>query len=109
MTKYKAVKTEVDGIKFDSKKEAKRYLVLKEMEKNGEISDLKRQVPYELIPKQKTHEGKAVRSCEYKADFVYLNKEGRTVVEDVKGFKTPDYKIKWKLMLHRYGIEVKEV
>ena len=107
-TKYRAIKTEVDGINFDSIKEAKRYIVLKGMLDRGEISDLQRQVPYELIPKQRTQAGKAIRDCVYKADFVYI-RDGQTVVEDVKGYKTPEYKIKWKLMLHKYGIEIKEV
>ena len=109
MSKYKAVKAEVDGIKFDSKKEARRYVVLKEMLDRGEISNLQRQVPYELIPKHRRSDGKAVRNCVYRADFVYKDSEGKTIVEDVKGFKTADYKLKWKLMLDRYGIEVKEV
>lgn len=88
---------------FDSKKEAKRAGELKILERDGTISDLKYQVKYELIPKQ---EGE--RACGYIADFTYTE-NGEKVVEDVKGFKTPEYVIKRKLMLHKYGIRVREV
>ena len=112
VSKYKSNKAEVDGIKFDSKKEANRYLLLKDMEERGEISDLQMQVTYELIPPQK-QDGKCIeRACKYKADFVY-NKDGLTVVEDVKGYKQSTaysvFVIKRKLMLEKYGIRVVEV
>ena len=113
--KYRNKKVEVDGILFDSKKEANRYMELKLLEKAGEITDLKRQVRYELIPRQagphkgEYKPGKVIeQSCYYVADFVY--KEGENiVVEDTKGMRTKDYVIKRKLMLHRYGIRIKEV
>ena len=106
--KYNSIKTEVDGIKFDSKKEANRYLELKILERAGEISHLARQVKYELIPSQRV-DGKLVeRPCSYIADFVYLE-NGETVVEDTKGYKTPDYIIKRKLMLQVHGIRIREV
>lgn len=106
--KYNSIKTEVDGIKFDSKKEANRYLELKTLERAGEISHLARQVKYELIPSQRV-DGKLVeRPCSYIADFVYLE-NGETVVEDTKGYKTPDYIIKRKLMLQVHGIRIREV
>ena len=105
--KYHNTKTEVDGILFDSKKEAGRYLVLKMMEETGEISELRRQVKYELIPKQRI-DGKMQRAINYIADFVYL-KDGEIVVEDVKGFRTKEYKLKRRMMKDRHGIEVKEV
>ena len=124
--KYRNKKVEVDGILFDSKKEANRYMELKLLEKAGEITDLKRQVRYELIPRQREQStemyksgphkgeykpGKVIeQSCYYVADFVYKDKEGdRIVVEDTKGMRTKDYVIKRKLMLHRYGIRIKEV
>ena len=88
---------------FDSKREANRYAELKLLERAGEISDLKLQVPFELIPKQPGE-----RSVKYIADFVYLE-GGKSVVEDVKGKKTRDYIIKRKLMLWRHGITIKEV
>ena len=109
MSKYGAKKVEVDGIVFDSKKEARRYQELKLFEKAGAISQLKRQVKFVLIPPQRL-DGKVVeRECCYIADFVYLDKEGEMVVEDVKGVKTRDYIIKRKIMLYMYGIKIKEV
>lgn len=101
-SKYHAKKTVVDGIKFDSKKEAKRYLELKAMEKVGSIKNLQLQVPFILIEKSKYG-----RSIKYVADFVY-NRNGSKVVEDVKGVKTPVYKLKKRLMAEKYGIIVLE-
>ena len=93
---------------FDSKHEAERYLFLRSEQLAGRISELKCQEPFELIPAQK-RDGKTVeRAVKYIADFVY-NKDGETVVEDAKGFKTPEYIIKRKLMLWEFGIEVIEV
>lgn len=106
--KYGNKKTEVDGIRFDSKKEAKRYLELKVLESAGEISDLRRQVKYELIPSQRIN-GKVVeRKVEYIADFVYL-RDGETVVEDTKGIRTKDYILKRKMMLYFHGIKISEI
>ena len=102
--KYHNKKTVVQGIKFDSKKEANRFLELQMLEKAGEISQLERQVKFELIPKQKGE-----RSCSYIADFVYRTKDGEQIVEDTKGYRTPEYKIKRKLMLFKYNIAIKEV
>ena len=111
MSKYKNKKTEVDGILFDSKREAKRYAELAKMEAAGEIEELRLQVPFELLPAQKNKDGKTVeRACKYRADFVYLDTTtGEVVVEDVKGKRTPEYIIKRKLMLYRYNIRVKEL
>lgn len=125
MSKYKAVKTEVDGIVFDSKKEAQRYQQLKLMLKAGMICDLKRQVRYELVPAQYI-DGKCVeRPVTYVSDFeYYLLKPypsgtvmigpdektiGQHIVEDVKGMRTDVYKMKRKLMLYKYGIRITEV
>lgn len=100
-SKYGAKKTEIDGIKFDSKKEGKRYLELKEMLKNNKISDLELQPRFLLQDKFK-HGGKTIRKIEYVADFKY--KTGTdTIVEDVKGFKTDVYNIKKKIFLFNYG------
>jgi len=101
--KYGAKKCTWNGMAFDSKKELARYQQLLLMEKAGVISDLHRQVEFELIPKQ----GKE-RAVFYIADFVY-RQGAETVVEDAKGVRTRDYVIKRKLMLERYGIEIKEV
>lgn len=107
-SKYKNKKTVVDGITFDSKKEANRYLELKLAEKAGVISDLKMQVKFVLIPKQKGE-----RQCSYVADFVYKDEQtGEVVVEDVKSspkYKTEVYKIKKKLMLYFFNIKIREV
>lgn len=109
-SKYNAKKTEVDGIIFDSKKEAKRYTELKILEQTGEITGLQRQVPYELIPEQRDESGKVLeQACRYKADFVYRTKDGKEVVEDAKGAPTEVYKIKRKLMLEKFGIRISEV
>ena len=78
------------------------------LEKAGAITELKRQVKYELIPSQRIN-GKVVeRSCAYVADFVY-RQNGEIIVEDTKGFKTKDYIIKRKLMLYIHGIKIKEI
>lgn len=110
--KYKNRKTEIFGIKFDSKKEAERYIHLKAKEKNGEITGLKRQVRYELIPSQRINGRVVERKCDYVADFVYFDElKKETVVEDVKSkaTRTSTYIIKRKLMLQKYGIRIKEV
>lgn len=120
-SKYGAKKTVIDGITFDSKKEARRYNELRMMEKAGSISNLQRQVKFMLIPNQRepdtigkrggTIKGKLIeREVAYIADFVYYDNElGHEVVEDTKGFRTPEYIIKRKLMLYLKGIRIKEV
>lgn len=120
--KYKNKKITINGIKFDSKKEAHRYSELTLMQKAGEISKLQRQVEFELIPTQRefipytTKTGKErlksrviERPVKYIADFVYTDKNGQMVVEDTKGIKTKDYIIKRKLMLFKNGIRIKEI
>ena len=107
-SKYRATKTVVDGITFDSKKEAKRYAELKLMERAGAIRDLQRQVRYELIPAFDC-DGKHYRSATYIADFVYTDvKTGKKIVEDVKGMRTDVYKLKAKMFAHRYGVSILE-
>lgn len=105
-SKYRARKTTVDGITFDSRKEADRYLVLKGMEEDGSIEDLRRQVRYELVPAFDV-DGKHYRPVFYVADFVYVE-DGKTVVEDVKGVRTDVYRLKSKLFARRYGMSIKE-
>lgn len=108
MSKYHAQKTFYKGHKYDSKKEAKRAEELSAMEAMGDIKNLRRQVKFELIPSQYI-DGKCVeRACNYFADFVY-EVNGKTIAEDVKGFKTPDYIIKRKLLLQKFGLRIHEV
>lgn len=103
MNKYGARKvTAPDGQVFDSVKEYHRWGMLRLLERAGRISELKRQVSYELIPKQKGE-----RACSYVADFTYME-DGKLVVEDCKGFRTPEYRLKRKLMLWVHGIRIKE-
>ena len=100
--KYKAKKTEIDGIKFDSKREMNRYCELKLLEKAKEISHLELQPKFLLIDGFR-YKGKKIQAMNYIADFQYIEKDGTEVVEDVKGFKTKEYNIKKKLFLHKYG------
>jgi len=104
MNKYNAKKITVDGLTFDSKREAQRWMQLKLLERGGAIKELERQVEYELIPKQKGE-----RAVKYIADFRYIDHDGKTVVEDTKGVKTPVYILKRKLMQWVHGIRVVEV
>lgn len=122
-TKYHNKKVTVDGIVFDSQKEAVRYQELRLLERAGAISELRRQVKYILIPTQRESSSETFKKgaknglpkpgriieqeCAYIADFVYFQ-NGKTVVEDTKGVRTPEYKIKRKLMLLNYGIRIKE-
>ena len=122
--KYGNKKAVVDGISFDSKKEAQRYTELKILEKAGKITGLQLQREFELIPAQREHTneiyekgpnkgrfkpGKLLeRKCSYIADFVYWD-GFEMVVEDTKGMRTKEYIIKRKLMLYKYGIKIKEV
>ena len=107
MSKYHSTPTEVNGIRFDSKREANRWAELRLLERAGKIEKLKRQVKYLLIPSQ-YRDGKCIeRECSYLADFVYVN-DGHLMVEDCKGFRTPEYKIKRKLMLQLYDIRLVE-
>lgn len=119
MSKYGSRKTVLDGVKFDSIKEARRYQELRLLEKAGAITDLQRQVEFILIPVQKESDTKGVRggiikgktierAVKYVADFVYME-NGKQVVEDTKGVKTKDYIIKRKLMLWVHNIRIKEV
>lgn len=108
--KYGNKKVTVEGKTFDSKREATRYLELLMMQKNGEITGLDTQVPFELLPVQRdTVTNKvAERAVKYVADFVYY-KDGEKVVEDTKGYKTPDYILKRKMMLYFHGIRIREI
>lgn len=108
--KYGNRTVRTDAGKFDSVREAHRWYELQLMENAGEITDLKRQVPFELIPNQLGEDGMVrERKLVYIADFTYTDKDGKFVVEDSKGFKTDTYRIKKKLLLFFRGLEVKEV
>lgn len=100
-SKYGNRKTEILGKVFDSKREADRWLYLRVEELAGRISNLRTQVPYEIVIN-------GLLVCKYIADFVY-DQDGVEIVEDVKGFKTQIYRLKKKLMLAVLGIEIKEV
>ena len=106
MSKYGNKKTDIDGITFDSKKEATAYCELRLLLRAGKIKDLRMQVPYEIVPSVKIH-GVKQRAVKYIADFVYIE-NGQEVVEDVKGVRTREYVIKRKLMKHVHGIDIRE-
>lgn len=132
-SKYKNTKITVDGETFDSQKEYLRYCELRYLLRAGKIHNLERQKEYELIPayyeevptgevytkgekkgQAKTRKICIEKACSYIADFVYTE-NGKTVVEDVKGYRDPSsagyakFVIKRKLMLHKYGIKIREV
>jgi len=107
--KYGNEKVADRGQTFDSKAEHRRFLFLESMQKAGEISDLRCQVEFELIPATPKPGGGNERPTKYRADFTYRDRSGSLVVEDVKGAVTPEFRIKRKLMLWRHGIEVKEI
>lgn len=108
--KYHSKKVIVDGIKFDSLKEAKRYNELKILEKANEITELRLQVKFELQPSFKKN-GKTIRKIEYIADFTYYdNKLNKYIIEDTKGYKTEVYKLKKKLFEYKYPhLTIKEL
>jgi hypothetical protein len=123
-SKYGAEKITVNGQSFASKKEARRFTQLRLLERAGEISDLKTQVKFVLIPAQREPDtvgarggikkGKLIeRECAYIADFVYKDNQGEIVVENVKGYKGGGayelFKIKRKLMLYVHGIRIVEI
>ena len=123
-SKYNAARIEYEGKKFDSRKELRFYLYLKDLEKEKIIKDIKRQVKYEIQAKFK-YGNKTIRSINYIADFtcVVLDvdkfksaigcnneeiKENQVIILDTKGYKTEVYKIKYKLMLYR-GYKIFEI
>lgn len=127
-TKLGNKKVTVDGIEFDSKKEARRYCELQLLLQAGKIEELELQKEFELIPAQyetfprygkkgqRLQDGKRCieKSCVYKADFTY-KQDGQLIVEDVKGYRDPasaayaKFVIKRKLLLWRYGLRIVEV
>ena len=124
-SKYHAEKVTVNGITFDSKKEARRFLELTALEQAGKIHGLRRQVKYLLIPEQREScteryksgpkkgqfkPGRVLeRECAYYADCDYYTEDGTHVVEDVKGMRTKEYRLKRKMLLYKYQIRISEV
>lgn len=124
--KYHNVKCEYNGIRFDSTKEMKRYIVLEKAQQDGLISELERQIQYTLLPtiyedvvvalktKSKTVRRVAQRAVVYNCDFRYKDADGNVVVEDVKASKNlaaldKAYLLKKKMMRFFHGILIKEV
>lgn len=110
MSKYGNRKVTLDGLTFDSVREANRWCELKLLLRAGEIRELQRQVPFVLLPNQKDENGRVIeREVKYIADFTYRDKNHKLVVEDAKGMRTDVYRLKKKLLLYRHGIRIKEV
>jgi hypothetical protein len=101
-TKFRAVKTEVDGIVFHSKKEAKQYEDLKLLERIGTVKNIELQPKFPIVLNGQ-------KICTYIADFRYFDQELGVRIVDVKGMKTPIYRLKKKLVEAQYGIEIQEV
>jgi len=99
--KYYAQKTVIDGITFDSKKEAQKYLELKLLQRAGEVIEIELQ-PEFVLQEAYRYKGKKVRAVTYRADFRVRYRDGREVIIDTKGYRTKEYLIKRKLLLARY-------
>ena len=99
--KYNARKVTIRGHTFDSQKEADRYLVLLSRHQAGEITMLEIHPKYELQPAF-MHRGKKIRAINYEADFEYMDNDYNHIIEDVKGFETPVFKLKHKMFLRQY-------
>lgn len=97
-----------DGVRFDSEKEYARWCELKLLQKAGVISELQRQVKFELQPSFYFN-GKKIQAINYIADHTYYDQDGNYIVEDVKGVKTREYINKKKQMMYIHNIEIKEV
>ena len=118
MSKYHSKKITQDGKTFDSMKEFRRFYELALLEKAGAIKNLETQVKFVLLPaqyerifdkkSQRWKERCVERECSYFADFCY-EENGERIVEDTKGFRTPEYRIKRKLMYYIHGIRIREV
>lgn len=107
-SKHRAIRTEVDGVKFDSRAEARRWRELQLLERAGQIVDLKRQVPFPLIVN-------GVQVAKFIADFTYRTSFGdpeHVIIEDVKSEHTrklPVYRLKAKMFAAQYGRKITEV
>lgn len=108
LRKYRNIKCEWQGQKFDSKAELKRFLELFALFEAGEIIELTRQTKFELVKKIEL-DGRTKPAIRYVADFEYLTKSGQRIIEDVKGMITPVYRMKRHLMKAVLGLEIKEI
>ena len=107
VSKYRNTKTTVAGVTFDSKREAARHAELLLLQRAGHITDLRLQVPFELVKGVKfAGAARARPALRYVADFVYTERD-KQVIEDVKGVETTEFKIKRHLMLALLGLEVR--
>jgi hypothetical protein len=107
--KYRAVSATVGGIKFSSKKEARRWCQLQLLEQAGEIRDLKRQVKVPLLGRDGPILTPTGRKAHYVADFTYTEaRSGLEVIEDAKGYPTPEYMLK-RAVLAAQGVRINEV
>ena len=110
--KYGNHKVTFQGMKYDSKKEAQRHYELKLLQRAGEITELKTQIPFVLLDSVniiKNGKKSKQSAVKYIADFVYINDLGIEVVEDVKGYKTSEYKKKKKIVEHLFKIKITEI
>ena len=107
MNKYHNKKTTINGILFDSKREGNYYTKLKLMQNAGLIWNLELQKKY-ILQASFTFNGKKIREISYYADFVYEDKDGLHVV-DTKGYRTDTYKLKKKLFIKKYGVDIEEI
>lgn len=103
MTKYNAKRTEINGIVFDSKLEGEYYLYLKKQQKEGKIKIFARQPTFMLQGGYKK-DGKNIRPINYKADFKIYHLDGSEEIIDIKGYETPEFKIKRKIFEHKYPL-----
>ena len=107
MSKYNAKKVEYRGWIFDSKFELTYFIYLQELEKQGKITNLQRQVKYNLLPRQTDENNKfKYHPVEYKSDFEYDDVQGWHHTVDTKGFRTADFRIKQKLFYYRTNREL---
>lgn len=105
MSKYGAKKVTIDGITFDSKAEGRYYEHLQKLKKSGLVEDFQMQKAFTLLDRfAHPQTGRIVRAITYKADFEVLYADGRIEVVDIKGFLTPEFKIKAKMFMFRYQI-----
>lgn len=109
INKYKNQKTIINNIKFDSKKEANRFVYLNMLLKANEIKDLELQKEF-ILQEAFDKNNKHYRKISYIADFYYFDlKRNRWIVEDIKGIRTEVYKLKKKLFEYKYDLEIEEI
>lgn len=101
--KYGAKKTVLDGIKFDSIAESRYYSELKLRKRAGDIEDFELQPEFEIQEKFRDSDGNSIRAIKYRGDFLVHHNNGLEEIIDVKGIQTPEFKLKWKLLKHKFG------